>query len=526
MKIRAAPSPRNSPPPARDTGGRGRASATRAGAAPAALAAAPAPPRVAPAQPAPHSRRARPSRAGAERTPRSGAPGALLPPPRDTAPGWVGTPRGAFACTPGRGVTLPLGTTTKFASPPPPRLARRGSSAGGDRRRWERFALREGLARFSTDPRVCACGRRRVVGGQAPEVRATEGAGGRRVAHFAGVQLCGKVWACPVCAPRIRHERARELDETLTRWVCGNGAGSVMLMTLTMPHDHGESLADLRVTVRESFRALTSGSQWDKARKRYGLAHCVVALDVTHGPNGWHPHLHVIVLGTRRLDDVELAAFRATTFGRWARKLLQLGRRAPSLAHGIDVERARSRRDVGRYVCQVIGERDDDARPWGVAQEAARTDLKRAHTKGHRTPWQILEDIVRRVAADGEWTAEDEAADERDRALWREWEGGMTGASSVRLGRGLRAAVGLGAEQSDEAIVAAEVGGEVVYAFEDAGEWLAVCDTRNGRARVLRAAERWGPAGCRRMVRAVVRRWQRRRAQIRGSRCLTVCCVT
>lgn len=366
---------------------------------------------------------------------------------------------------------------------------------------------------MSSLPRVCSCGRRRVAAGQAPEVRVND-AGRGRVAHFAHVQLCGSVWACPVCGPRVRQERARELDEALTVWVKRHGPGSVMLLTLTMPHDFGESLGALRATVRGSFLALVSGSQWVKAQRRYGLAFSVVALDVTHGPNGWHPHLHVIVLGTRRLDDAELASFRATTFGRWSRKLVGMGRRAPSEAHGIDLERARSRAEVGRYVCQVIGEHDDERRPWGVAQEAARTDLKRSHAEGHRTPWQILEDIVRRLAVE-DWTDPAlEAADERDRALWREWEQGMKGASSVKLGRGLRAAVGLGAEQSDEEVVAVEVGGEVVYTFDDAGQWLAVCEARGGRARVLRAAERWGEPGCARMVRALVRKWQRRRSRL------------
>lgn len=372
----------------------------------------------------------------------------------------------------------------------------------GDRRS-ARFALRDVLAAHSSVDRVRACGRRRVSRGADPEVRVREGR-----AHFSRVALCGSVWACPVCGPRIRSERARDLDVALRVWIERHGAGSVSLVTLTLPHDWGESLAALRATVRGSFNAITSGRPWTRLRDRFGLAHHVAALDVTHGrAAGWHPHLHVILLGTRRLDDGDVRALRRRLYVAWAGALREAGRRLPvyrsvgrdgRVFYGVDVERARSRRDVARYACQVIGETDDDRRPWGVAQEAVRTDLKRSGAAGHRSPWQILQDF-----------ADDGDAD--DLALWHEYEAAMKGATAVKLGRGLRAAVGLGAEKSDEDVVAVEVGGETVYTFRDAGEWLAVCDVRGGRARVLRAAERWGAAGCARMVAAVVRRWQRKR---------------
>jgi hypothetical protein len=269
-----------------------------------------------------------------------------------------------------------------------------------------------------------------------------------------------------------------------------------------MPHDWGERLAETRAVVRDSFSAVTSGRPWRRLCERFGLAHHVAAVDVSHGKNaGWHPHLHVVVLGTRRLNDGEVRALRRLLYVAWAGAMRRAGRRLPSYQHGVDVERARSRRDVGRYVCQVVGEDDDDRRAWGVAQEAARTDLKRSHAPGHRSPWQVLESFA-------------ETGDADDLALWHEYEQAMKGATAVKLGRGLRAAVGLGAEMSDEEIVAVEVGGETVYTFTDAGAWLATCEVRGGRARVLRAAEQWGASGCARMVAAIVRRWQYRRTRL------------
>jgi hypothetical protein len=79
-----------------------------------------------------------------------------------------------------------------------------------------------------------------------------------------------------------------------------------MLLTLTLPHDFGQPLTELLDTVRQSFSILVSGRRWQEDKTRFGLMHWVRAHDVTVGPNGWHPHLHIVLLGSRRLSSREL----------------------------------------------------------------------------------------------------------------------------------------------------------------------------------------------------------------------------
>lgn len=362
-------------------------------------------------------------------------------------------------------------------------------------RRAARFDLRGALQRFTTNNRVAGCGWVRISKHVAPSVVVADG-----VAHYAGLQVCGLVWLCPVCAPKIRAARALEIDQTLAVWLDRHGAGSVQLWTFTEPHTMGEPLKELRETVRSAYRALCSGRAWMSVKKSFGLAHVIVALDVTVGPNGWHPHLHVIVLGERALTDTEMRALRSIVFQRWSDALMARGRVAPHPVHGLDMERARSRKDIGRYVCQVIGETDDDSRAWGIAQETARTDLKKSREHGHRTPWQLLEDIAARYRGAGEWTDELDAADDADRALWDEWEKGMKGVHSITMSRGLRKSVGLGELASDEALAEAEVGGVKVYDFGSRRAWHCVRVTRGAAVRVLRVAERHGERGVSRVV--------------------------
>jgi hypothetical protein len=374
------------------------------------------------------------------------------------------------------------------------------SHARGGRREG-RYGLQATVQKITTVDRVQGCGWRRIHKDTAPAVVVAAG-----VAHVAGTQRCGSVWLCPVCGPKIRQGRAEELDTVLVRWLKAHGTGTVQLWTLTAPHHSGEPLKDLRQTIRAAWKHIASGRTWREMRARYGIEHTVSALDVTHGPNGWHPHLHIIVLTKNECDDDAVRALLAHVRSRWHTALVQRGRPAPHPIHGAQIERARSRKDVGRYLCQVIGETDDDDKAWSVAQETARTDLKTSRVHGHRTPWQIVQDIRTRRAKHGDWDAVDEAADTRDLALWREYEIAMKGARAISFSQGLRAAVGLDVEATDEELAEAEVGGTVVCVIDSRREWTAVRLTHNGLPRLLRVAVRFGEKGTRRLLKRMLYR--------------------
>lgn len=304
------------------------------------------------------------------------------------------------------------------------------------------------------------------------------------VAHFAHIMLCGRVWLCPVCGPRIRQERAVELDYACSRWIEQHGVGSVMLLTLTMPHDHGESLADLIKTIGESFTSLVSGRAWQDDKRDFGVAHWVRAHDITYGKHGWHPHFHIVILARAPLDPILLVSLEDRLHARWVRVVSNRGCRPPSRQHGITLEQARNRVDAARYVCQVVT--GDQDQPSSVAFEVARGDLKTSTHAGHRTPWQVLNDFADTGSA-------------TDLRLWHEWERATMGVQAIRWSSGLRKEVGLGKEETDEEIVEAVVGGEVVYTFT-MPEWRLLCLTSGGRAKALRLAEDGGALAVRQFM--------------------------
>jgi len=380
-----------------------------------------------------------------------------------------------------RSERAPLGTPTeKQSALVTQRLSERRE------RREGRYGLRDVLSDVSRLPRLSRCGRWRVVAGQEPEVRRREGPEGW-VAHFARLQLCGLIWVCPVCGPYLRQKRADELNRGCACWLDQHGVGSVMLLTLTVPHDQSDTLARTLDTVRQAFKALVGGRRWQDDKARFGLQGSVRAHDCTLGPNGWHPHLHIVLMAERVLNADDLAELETRLYDRWAGAVVKNGLRRPTRANGIRLEQARSLGDVARYVCQVVTGREDET-PRGLGFELARGDLKTGRRDGHRTPWEVLAAFA-------------ETGDEAELVRWHEWEEATRGVQAIRWSNGLKALTGV-LEQTDDELRAIEIGGEVVYLFRR-DEWKLLCKTRGARARVLDLAEDGGTVAVVRYIRYI-----------------------
>jgi hypothetical protein len=370
-------------------------------------------------------------------------------------------------------------------------------------RRASRWALRDAAQSITTRSRLLHCGRRATK--KNPSIRLLTQDGGPRVAHYSNVQLCGLVFLCPVCGPRIRNERATELNEALARWITRHGAGSVALATLTLPHLRNEQLGTLLALVSDGFARLTQGKAWVTLREEFGLVGYVRAHDTTHGVNGWHPHLHIVFLSEKPLSVRAARRLRAKLFDQWCAAVVAVGHRPPN-TRACSLEVARNARAVGRYVFQVVAGGDAHDRPIPVALEVTRGDLKTSRKTGQRTPWEILTGATAAVSrTTTSFSSVDRArkGQARDLALWHEWEEATKGVHSVQWSRGLRKLVALDVEKTDEEVVAIEIGGEVVYEFHNRDHWRAVVACPGARLRLLRAAERWGGAGVGRMVRCI-----------------------
>lgn len=280
-------------------------------------------------------------------------------------------------------------------------------------------------------------------------------------AGLSGVQTCGSVWACPVCSERVNAERQAELELGIRNWL---GAGhAVAFGTFTLQHHKGQRLADLWDAIGPAWNRATSGAgvAWNGGKRelgdraRFGIAGQVRVVEVKHGKAGWHPHVHFLLFLESELSAQELDDLRSRMFGRWETALAKCELRAVEKVWNED----RGEWDhVGLDLRPVVdGERMADyfqkntygvTSPGAAAYEVTGSATKRAG-KGGRTPFQLLEDLVRDGVED-------------DLALWMEWEKASLGRRQLTWSRGLRARLALLDERTDEEIAGDELGGEVV----------------------------------------------------------------
>lgn len=332
--------------------------------------------------------------------------------------------------------------------------------------RARRYALRNVLWDVSNVERCRKCGL--VPHGQAVGLRI--GAGG---AGFSGLTTCGSVWACPVCAAKIARRRADELGQVLS-WATNNRHG-ICMVTLTMRHHTGDTLARCWDAATEGWSRVTSGAAWagetqarfeerlaDQDRRmaealsegraisrfrqlrrrvgileRYGVLGFARALEVTHGPKGWHVHLHVVVVTRRPLGDDESDALGAEMHGLWSRGLNKRGFTTLRNSGGLKVSAGinGTEAELAAYLAKQL------------AVEATAGAMKQGRRTESRTPFQILTDVEQHGSAD-------------DLDHWHEWERASGGRKQLTWSRDLRRLAGLAEEQSDEEVADEEVGND------------------------------------------------------------------
>lgn len=285
------------------------------------------------------------------------------------------------------------------------------------------------------------------------------------IAHVSGVHRCASVWSCPVCAPVVRQGRAAEIDQGVGDWLRRGGSG--LFITATGPHRRGDSLGPLFDLTAKFGRLTLTGARAKDWKRSLGYVGMIRALDVTWGTaNGWHPHVHSVLLFDRFLTPAEIAGFRTFLFGRWQRVLSAgfFGDLHP--VHGLDVRPVFDSEGLSEYVSKVEG-------GWGVGLELARSDVKASGV----TPMQLL----------SQWAL---AGDVQARELWREYENVTFGRRAIQWSPRLRKLLLPDvAELTDDDLAHAEGADDLVVTVEvDGEEWNVHC-RRGELGRVLQEIE-------------------------------------
>lgn len=347
-------------------------------------------------------------------------------------------------------------------------------------RRRNAYSLRQSLRSLNRE-RCRQCGYKRI----AADVIISS-VNGR--AHYDNVLRCGSVWECPVCMVIIKLQRAREVQAAVDVW----GRERVLMVTLTTRHGLGDDLREIRDGVSTSWSKLISGAPYGRFKARHGMAHYIRALEVTHGPNGFHPHIHVLVFLEHEPTSFEISEMQEWLSDRWADKIRRVlgDEHVPSRDHGVRVTRV-----VRADYIQKLG------------LELSDPGTKRA-SEGYRTPLQVATDFRDTHSA-------------TDARIWQAYTRGMKGARQLTWSNGSRKSLAkLGTldfieavarcdferalklrenvetlarvEKTDEELVQGECDNEKEIIRVDAATWSIVRQTAHLPPRLLELAESGG----------------------------------
>ncbi|OLM28174.1 hypothetical protein Ae717Ps2_6661c [Pseudonocardia sp. Ae717_Ps2] len=192
-----------------------------------------------------------------------------------------------------------------------------------------------------------------------------------------------------------------------------------------------------------------------------GLRGWVRALEITHSvDNGWHVHLHILMVVEQGMSDDAIEALTGGWFARWSAGLVKAGMPAPTEERGVDVQRAdaaampETSGAWARYVCK------------GLASEAVMGSTKAARGTS-RSIYELMRDAtVGRRFENPDTGDVVQLADMQARALLAEYETAIRGRKAAHLVRWGPTTCAPEStwrpEQSDEDIVAEDLEGEPV----------------------------------------------------------------
>lgn len=243
----------------------------------------------------------------------------------------------------------------------------------------QRFQLLHHVRKLLPRERVSGCFYRRVSKELPVDVFLNKA---RNKANLGNIQRCANPWACPVCASIISEGRKREVKQAMDWWK--SQGGSVLLMTLTVPHYSSTDIKQLKKYIQKAYGYLMKGTR--KSRdlfEQYGINHYISALEVTFGKNGAHPHYHILMFTSAHITDPKSSAMRDDFYLEWASSCDKAGLDEPSWEHGLDLQ-------DGSKAAQYVNK-------WGLEHEMTKSHMKKGK-EDSKTPF----DLIRLFAATGD----------------------------------------------------------------------------------------------------------------------------
>ena len=233
--------------------------------------------------------------------------------------------------------------------------------------RVKRFLLQDEACRLLPSERINNCLKKRISKDKGVIVKYNPVT---KHACYGNLQLCSSVWNCAICAAKISEKRRFELKKGIAQH--RKNGGYVYLLTLTNSHHYGDNLALLMSGQKKALKYLWSDRKSKEHFAELGKVGHITANEVTHGKNGWHPHMHILLFFDQAVDIKELQTFIAKY---WQHCCKKSKLKEPSIEHGCDITDGSF---ADRYVAK-----------WGIEEEMTKSHIKKGR-EGGLTPFDLL----------------------------------------------------------------------------------------------------------------------------------------
>ena len=246
----------------------------------------------------------------------------------------------------------------------------------------------------------------------------------RNKANYTNVMRCANAWGCPVCAAIISEHRKNEVKEAMDWWK--KQCGSVLLLTLTVPHYSDTDIKQLKKDLKKAYSKFFKGVRASKDMfERWQIKHYISCFEITHGTNGFHPHYHVLLFVPYSLGEQSLPGIKQDMYKVWKDCCLKAGLDEPSEKHGLDLQAGN---EAGAYVAK-----------WGLEHEMTKGHIKKGK-ENNRTPFDILRSYT-------------DSENQADSNLFKLYYFAFKGTRQLNWSKGLKKLVSKAEEKTDQEIV-------------------------------------------------------------------------
>lgn len=247
----------------------------------------------------------------------------------------------------------------------------------------------------------------------------------RKKANYSNIIRCANAWGCPVCAAIISEHRKCEVKDAMDWWKAQGG--SVLLLTLTVPHYSHTDIKQLKKDLKKAYSKFFKGVRASQNMfEKWQIEHYISCFEITHGENGFHPHYHILLFIPYAVGIGSHIGMEQDMYAVWKDCCTKSGLDEPSQKHGLHLQAGD---DASNYVAK-----------WGLEHEMTKGHVKKGK-KESRTPFDILRSY-------------DESGDEKEANLFRLYYFAFKGQRQLNWSKGLKKLSSKGQEEkTDQEIV-------------------------------------------------------------------------